>query len=129
MRWRSNTGSNNNSWQSEGTVQIVAGSAQARNDFITYVAEDIDYSHVPPRQNHATSHILPGAYFLSNSHSQTTEKYIFMPLPFTLPFSFHGNLMRISYCKRQTRAGLGNKASARLHALQICDIHNSRVNG
>ena len=57
-------------------VQIVAGSAQARNDFITYVAEDIDYSHVSPRQNHATSHILPGAYFLSNSHSQTTEKYI-----------------------------------------------------
>ena len=59
-------------------MQIVAGSAQARNDFITYVAEDIDYSHVPPRQNHATSHILPGAYFLSNSHSQTTEKYIFL---------------------------------------------------
>ena len=32
-----------------GAVQIVAGSAQARNDFITYVAEDIDYSHVPPK--------------------------------------------------------------------------------
>ena len=76
MRWRSNTGSNNNGWQPEGAVQIVAGSAQARNDFITYVAEDIDYSHVSPRQNHATSHILPGAYFLSNSHSQTTEKYM-----------------------------------------------------
>ena len=78
MRWRLNTGSNNNGWQPEGAVQIVAGSAQARNDFITYVAEDIDYSHVPPRQNHATSHILPGAYFLSNSYSQTTEKYIFL---------------------------------------------------
>ena len=59
-----------------GVMQIVAGSAQARNDFITYVAEDIDYSHMPPRQNHATSHILPGTYFLSNFHSQTTEKYI-----------------------------------------------------
>ena len=66
----------NNGWQSEGAVQIVAGSAQARNDFITYVAEDIDYSHVPPRQNHATSHILPGAYFLFNCHSQTTENIL-----------------------------------------------------
>ena len=27
-------------------MQKVAVSAQARNDFTTYVAEDIDYSHV-----------------------------------------------------------------------------------
>ena len=51
-----------------GAVQIVAVSAQARNDFTTYVAEDIDYSHVLTIPSHATSHILPGVYFLSSQN-------------------------------------------------------------
>ena len=49
--------------------------AQARNDHITTWLSPIysPTSHVHP---HATSHILLGAYFLSNSQGQTTEKYI-----------------------------------------------------
>jgi len=31
-------------------VQKVAVSVQARNDYITYVAEDIDYSHMHAHQ-------------------------------------------------------------------------------